>query len=244
MPFYVNDDIVGTNVKNIHQTNLVGWWDAAFYDSAHDGQSAFNDLSGHGNHFTFGGGANYEFTQDGIDFDGSNDYAYTGGSPSPISGEDFEDEFSCVIWARGDASSTGTSFMMYKTNNYAMGFDGLNGGSNQARFLLDSDGTTSWTTSADIAHGGSTAGVWYMWTLTWDGSNINRYKDDGASLGARSTTGYMDTAGDGNAVYIGAKNTTDSEWNGQIAVIRMYKDALTQDEIGVIFNAYRSRFNK
>jgi hypothetical protein len=45
-------------------------------------------------------------------------------------------------------------------------------------------------------------------------------------------------------VYIGAKNTTDSEWNGQIAVIRMYKDALTQDEIGVIFDAYRSRFNK
>jgi len=81
---------------------------------------------------------------------------------------------------------------------------------------------------------------WGHWVITYNGSYVKIYRN-GIFEGQQATSGTADWT---NGMRIGQHGPYSGyNWNGQIAIVKMYNQALTQEEVQQSYNKYKTRFN-
>ena len=89
---------------------------------------------------------------------------------------------------------------------------------------------------------GLVANVWQMTAVTWDGYNIELYKNATLQSSAALTAGYTVNSG-GRIGMLNARSvSSDYNWNGWIDIEMIYNRALSNNELIQIFNMQRNRF--
>lgn len=87
------------------------------------------------------------------------------------------------------------------------------------------------------------AGVWYQYIGTYDGSTIKLYVNGNFY----SSTAYVGTSSSGGAVRVARRWDSDGTItnfiNGSIPIVRVYNKALSVTEVLQNYNATKSRFN-
>ena len=82
-------------------------------------------------------------------------------------------------------------------------------------------------------------GSWSMYTVTYDGININIYRN-GIFQGTTTSWGSADFT---NGLRIGGSYVATYLYQGNIPIVAMYNRALSQDEITQNFEAHRGRYS-
>lgn len=80
---------------------------------------------------------------------------------------------------------------------------------------------------------------WGHWTIVYNGSYVRIYRN-GVYEGQQATSGTADWT---NGMRIGRYGPYGYNWNGQIAVVKMYNRALSDSEVSQNYNHYKTRFN-
>jgi hypothetical protein len=81
---------------------------------------------------------------------------------------------------------------------------------------------------------------WGHWVIVYTGSSVKIYRN-GIYEGQQSTSG---TANWGSGMRIGYWPYGGGyAWNGQIAIVKMYNRALSDNEVINNYNEYKTRFN-
>jgi hypothetical protein len=81
---------------------------------------------------------------------------------------------------------------------------------------------------------------WGHWVITYTGSHVKIYRN-GVFEGQQATTGTADWT---NGMRIGQHGPYGGyNWNGQIAVVKMYNRALSAAEVSQNYRHYKTRFN-
>jgi uncharacterized repeat protein (TIGR02543 family) len=208
-----------TFASGIIQNGLVLHVDAANPLSETGTGSTWYDLSGNGKNFTLAGSPTYTTNSAGaLNFDGSTQYAYNATTTTLAN-------FTASVWAKSNIiPPTGfyspLSAYWNGTNlNYSIYFNGsgtLYGGFNTSN--------TWYQTSASFA---PTPGVWYQYTVSYDGAAVRLYVN-GVQLSSFATTA---TAATGGGVYIGSNWGQGGKWNGSIGNVQVYNRALAATDV-------------
>jgi hypothetical protein len=207
----------------ITDPNLVGWWKL-------DEGSGVNvlDDSGHGNHGTLMGDAQWVVGHDGeaLEFTGAGTYVDCGNAEVLNLGV-FSVSFWCNI-----PSTQAWNHMISKGQHVASGSPGsVNWGvmmyESQETILFETYNDTGWVgISAD-----TTIGQWHHVVATYDGDTMQLYHDGEL---AASTTGAGILLDQSRPLLIGARSDAGSAggyFSGSIDDVRIYNKVLNQDEV-------------
>lgn len=80
---------------------------------------------------------------------------------------------------------------------------------------------------------------WGHWTIVYDGAKVSIYRQ-GQLTGTQNTSGTADFT---NGLRIGNYTVGSYPWNGQIAIVRFYSNALSAQEVRRNYNQLKGRFN-
>lgn len=109
------------------------------------------------------------------------------------------------------------------------------------RFRLDSTGSLWWYVSGNALQGGTVAlNTWAHVTVSGSNTGLSAYIN--GVLVAANNTAYTPTSAGTSNLYVGCGIPGSETFNGTIASVKIYKRALTADEIAQNFNAQRSRY--
>lgn len=229
---------------NIVKDELKFWMDAKFQTSyAGSGTSAF-DISGGEFDGTLQNGTSFSTSNGGyFTFDGVNDVINLGNNNILTAGEHLSLEawvypnrygnFDGIISRVMGTSPFGGYQLNTATLNSIAGID----------FAINRSGTwTNWYVSGTNWHPSSLAtNTWYHVVGTYDNVTMRLYIN-GAEVGSgRSVSGSLQfRSGIGNT-FLG-RNGAGSHFQGNIAVARMYKKALSAAEVLHNYNQQKTRF--
>ncbi len=219
-----------TFASGIIQNGLVLHVDAANPLSETGTGSTWYDLSGNGKNFTLAGSPTYTTNSAGaLNFDGSTQYAYNATTTTLAN-------FTASVWAKSNIIPPTGSYSplsAYYNNvhlNYSIYFNGsgtLYGGFHTSN--------TWYQTSAAFA---PTPGVWYQYTVSYDGAAVRLYVN-GVQLSSFATTA---TTATGGGVYIGSNWNQGGKWNGAIGNVQVYNRALSSTDVFSNFAVNAPRF--
>ena len=208
-----------TFASGIIQNGLILHVDAANPLSEIGTGSTWYDLSGNGKNFTLAGSPTYTTNSAGaLNFDGSTQYAYNATTTTLAN-------FTASVWAKSNiipptgSYSPLSAYWNGANLNYSIYFNGsgtLYGGFNTS--------STWYQTSASFA---PTPGVWYQYTVSYDGAAVRLYVN-GVQLSSFATTA---TAATGGGVYIGSNWVQGGKWNGSIGNVQVYNRALAATDV-------------
>ena len=196
--------------------------------------TAWNDLSSTASVYTLNNSPTFDSGNGGsFDFDGTDEFAATSSAPIAASATtySFEAVFKAdtasatqVIWEQGTtAQTTGRRVCMILLSTGAGGFNGQN---------------------ADLHAVSYSANVWYNWTITVDttlSSNKIKIYVNGVLSTQGNPTSTLNAGADGARVGNKLSNSTEN-FNGKIALVRVYNKVLTAAEVAQNYNAQKSRF--
>jgi len=183
-----------------------------------------NDLSGNGNTGTLVNGV--AWTTSGryggaLSFDGANDYVTT-----PLAKSSFSNKgFTLEAWVRA-TSSTGWRWI-FAEDSGSYFFVGRSAFGQYMHWGFQDIGISA----ADVTNAAFNTNTWYFVAVTWDGTtNANGVKLwlNGALVGQATATSTTFSAGNIN---IGARQSFNEYWQGEIDEVRIYNRALSQSEI-------------
>ena len=208
-------------------TGLTGYWNL----DETSGTTA-SDSSGSGNNGTLYGGVVFGTNSispaqvdDGLDFDGSDDYI----SIPNHSSLQFTSAITVAAWVRAD--SWGTSYdvdvILRKGEGNPNNWQFAIAEGRVALFLDDSD--------SNGIRGNTTlnTGQWYHVAATWDGSEVRIYVD---AVLDNTPASYTSTIGtDTRPVYLGGRSGTDL-LDGALDDVRVYDRALTAADIQALYD--------
>ena len=212
---------------------LVLCLDAADKVSYPGSGTAWSDLSGNGNDGTLTNGPTFDSGNGGsIVFDGSNDYINVDGHSSINFGSG---EFTYEVWYKTDASSErglickyGSGDIWFATNGSALRCGIRDSSNNELNFYPGLSGVTC------------NDDEWHHSAMARSGQYVYVYIDGQySSTGDNSSVGSTDSGGN---TYIGALTPGAWEFDGEIAIARIYNRCLSAAEVLQNYNAQRSRF--
>jgi hypothetical protein len=245
MPFNIGGHIYnGTHAdvedyKNIITRGLVLHLDASALESYVGSGTNWYDISGNGNDGTLTNGPTFSSGNQGcINFDGTNDYLSVSNSSTinPNNGS-----FTIICWVNSDPSIAGDGWDLWVakrsngSNGYYVGANNPSG----VRFVLGND-ANSRTDTGFISY---TFNTWAMFTailnITDNTQTIirNNYEETATTTptgGNYYNTGALSIGGDIgiNAYYV----------TGKIGSVLIYNIALSQTQVGQIYNVQKARF--
>jgi len=202
----------------IKDPDLMGWW--TFDEGV--GTTAL-DWSGHGNHGTFRGNPKWVEGMDGgaLDFDGLDDFIFTGKNALSLGVEGAKPK-SVTAWVFTRAFNNGGIFDLGARSNGQDFCLRTLGSNNQWRIQFWGSPPT-W----DLDFTYPTLNEWVHLTLTYDGTTATAY---GNGTYIASFSPALNTSNT-NPFQIGCYGWQANYFNGIIDDVRLYKKALTVDEI-------------
>jgi len=228
--------VVYTAGTNIVTDNLVVHLDAAQSSSYPGSGTTWFDISGNNNDATFVGSPSYQTGSGGhFDLDGSNDYfegvhnsqtnlSSSAGTIEVVFRIDSNPGDWVSIFGKIANSNNRSYSLWYNVSSEAFLWQRYNGDD----------------VSASSSNPSPSLGEWYHMAGVSDGSDHRLYlngqlldTDFSSSTFAQNTEPYR-VGYDGNNVH--------TEHNGDVAIARMYSDALTTSEISQNFEATRDRY--
>lgn len=231
--------IQGRNVVNANSSNIVDpgivtdglvlHLDAGNYNSYPISGTTWYDLSGNRNNGTLTNGPTYSRDVGGaIDFDGTDDYILL---PTNATLTFTTGDFAFDCWFLTDATSNSESMFGVQSGQT---LQMSNSGSRF--FYYNSLLATGFTLKDPIS-----TGIWYNTVITRTNETINGYFDAVSQFTITSNTVTHDFSGAG----IGRRTISPAgfNWNGKIALVRIYRRGLSPTEVAQNFNANRARFN-
>ena len=218
---------------NIVRDGLVLALDAGAVRSYPGSGTAWYDLSSNKNTYTLNNGPTFDSNNGGsIVFDGADDYA-TSSAPLSAGASNYSIEAywkahslkTQVIWEQNSSTLIiGKRVCMILISTGIGGFNGQN---------ADFHSSVPYSIN-----------TWYHWIITVDtnlGSNQIKIYVDGNLYAQGNPSSTLNAGADEAAV--GHKVTTDSEeFDGNIALVRVYNKVLSSTEILQNYNAQKSRF--
>lgn len=220
---------------SIVTSGLVLCLDAANVKSYPGSGTAWNDLSGVGNHGTLVNGPTYSSANNGsIVFDGVNDIVNKA-APTLVTGNS---DFTKEVWLYSNYKGSSTSHpnILSWGNNSANNKNGLalqtdaGGNAQILHWFYANDYVWSIT---DIT------GSWNSIVITYTAATLTLYIN-GVNNGTKSVTGTPNVAS--TNLEIGFYSTFNYAFNGNISNIKVYNRALTATEVQQNFNALRGRY--
>lgn len=214
--------------------------DAGYAPSYPGTGSVWLDIAG-GNNATLTNGPTYSSANNGsILFDGANDYAVTPATTLDLSGSHTISAFVSPSFASTStagaaifdfSSSNGVTRSYLRWENPSLGFYWDNPGNNAHVFARTSTVPTfssgSWLHICLVQTAG-TGGQFYI-----NGSSVATSRGPG-SPSAVSLSAFP--------INIGYGRINNYYWNGKIAVVHLFNEALTASAVLRVFNLYRSRY--
>jgi len=204
------------------QDGLVLSLDAGDKNSYIGSGTTYSDLSGNGIDGTLSHASIGTDTPGTMDFDGSSDYvSVTMPSVGP--------SLTIAAWINPDVNTGG--------DNYKAIFDWLGG--DEFLFGYRNNKIVQYSYQSDLLYSDTdlTVGGWNYIVLTRTASVVTFYlngvADGGDSTSTRTPSGVA---------HIGSRSGTTYEFNGKIAILRVYNRVLTAAEVLQNFNAHRHRF--
>lgn len=197
---------------------LVGWWPLT-YTSGDAVDLSTNDNSGTVNNSPTRGVAGRGGLQ-AYSFDGTDDWI------DPGTFSNFS-QFTISFWSYHDDVSDSEQEKLIRLSE-----------NNQIKLEEPGDGTfvfgiydgSSWTDiSASVSNN-----VWTYWTATWDGSNMELFKN-GSSQGTETESTNYSSSNNGDA--IARAGSFDQEYfSGNLCDVRIYNRVLSSAEISTLYN--------
>ena len=178
-----------------------------------------------------------------IDFDGSGDYADSDSSIATTSGNDITIEF----WIRPESASQ-TSYAMIIDANHSTAVSGSTGqgwciqqtaSTSNSFYFVYYDGS-GYQSNSDAQLFTLTNGVWSHIAIVKSGTSVQVYKD--GSAGTSWTAGNANLANPNQKIRLGGWLAGGRDFNGNIAQVRLYSDALSSSEVTANYNATKGLF--
>ena len=166
------------------------------------------------------------------DFDGTGDYFDCGTALGTALGDNYTGGFSVSLWFKADAADKGLFNMSSFSSDY--GALSLYISGSELIFRIASDVSTKVSFS--------NTDNWYNVVGTYDGSTTKKIYLDGKLEDSDAYTADLDL--DGLKTIVGGFYSTSYVFNGRIAVVQVYKTALSSDEVSQNFNYFRGRYGK
>jgi len=221
--FVVNIEYPSITTKGI-MLNL----DAGFIPSYRRSGTTWSDLSGNGYNATLVNGPVFNTTtKDSIIFDGTNDYAETGGVAAFNT-----DPFSISVWFKTDGSQTTNSSIICVANvasstNWQLSFT-----SNILVFFINSNTSiaTNYTQNDEL-----TNIVVARSSTSTNGLKI--YMNGVLDITATANTNFTDSSG----IRLGMNRGSNSFFKGEIQNVLLYNRALTETEVMQNYNAFLNK---
>lgn len=215
---------------------LVFCIDAANRTSYVSGSLIWNDLSSSTLSGSLINGPVYSSESYGsIVFDGTDDYVNYG-NPSSLN---IQRNLTMEAWVKVSSWITPWSCVGGKESMYRIARNELN---NSFEFAFNPDiggapGSSVFVTSAFLP-----ANRWYHTAMTYDGTTLKAYLG-GIVISSTTYTGVIYT-GSAQPFWIGQNSThvNQRNWNGNIAVVKVYNEVLSEREILGNYNATKGRF--
>lgn len=228
---------MGTNYSpKIVTDGLVLYLDAANPKSYPGTGTAWNDLSGNGNHGSNSGGPTYSAENKGyFSFDNTNDVSIISDSPSlnPTTALSIE---SWVMFAIGSSSD-----FIFEKGNVNTQYSLFSHGSDIV-FRTKHEGDTSYDTqNPSKTSVGVVNGQWHHIVGSWDGTTKRIYID-GVLKNSIAKSGNLVTTTPGAAVGRFGGTSTGYYFEGNISKVAVYSKGLSDLEVKQNFEALRGRF--
>ena len=178
-----------------------------------------------------------------IDFDGSGDYADSDSSIATTSGNDITIEF----WIRPE-SATQTSYAMIIDANHSTAVSGSTGqgwciqqtaSTSNSYYFVYYDGST-YQSNSDAQLFTLTNGVWSHIAIVKSGTSVQVYKDGTAGTSWTASNGNL--ANPNQKIRLGGWLAGGRDFNGNIAQVRLYSDALSSSQVTANYNATKGLF--
>ncbi len=208
-----------------------------FVNGSRSATDGWKDLSGNGNHadltsLTYSATNIRNTPNNDFSFDGSGDYITVDGHSSINFGSG---EFTYEVWYKTDASSEsglickyGSGDIWFATNGSALRCGIRDSSNNELNFYPGLSGVTC------------NDDEWHHSAMARSGQYVYVYIDGQySSTGDNSSVGSTDSGGN---TYIGVLTPGAWEFDGEIAIARIYRKALSAAEVSQNYNAQRGRF--
>jgi hypothetical protein len=216
---------------------LVLYMDAANSKSYVSGSTTWNDISRSGNNGTLINGPTYNsFNGGSIVFDGTNDTTNLGTS----NGLKFTTNFTLSLWLKFNSTNSGQTII---SNNEGGGYGII------YKFAISTKIETFYYINGSYRFAGDeasnyTLGSWYYITSTFDGVNINFYRN-GNLIQTLNAPGNVTTTNE--PLTLAANPNTGGTafqdfFNGNISIVHIYNKSLSASEVLQNYNATKTRF--
>lgn len=228
----------------IVKDNLSLYLDPSNMLSYISGSTIWNDLSGLRNNGQIGNNPTYPLNNNGILFNGSNNYVELPTTNNIIGNNQqniticqwikFSDisRFYSIALKRSDGDSTLASFELNAVNGGTSSIGAIN--------LLYRNTTNTAFNNASF-NGGYNNDMWYFVSGTISPTEGRLYIN--GELKATSSGSILLTSNSPFRTFVGSFSTSQLFFNGSISNTMIYTKSLTQSEIIQNFNATRSKFN-
>ena len=250
---------VEMTVPGVVTDNLKLYVDASDTNSYSGSGTAWDDISGETattgydpdvTLVNMASGSEFDSADGGsIVFDGTNDKASSGITNNDIFGT--SGAFTMCCWLKGTEWGTHSTGSQTAPTILSKGQSNANGGFKVIFADTNGDGTASLVTRVtksgsagkrDVPNFTFDEGDWYHLTLVFSGTTIKVYQNGGS---AETVTHFRDIASyvtSTNPFTIGNVDASSAPFAGNVAVVMVYSDELTQAENQQNYNADKSRF--
>jgi hypothetical protein len=174
-----------------------------------------------------------------LDFAGTSDYISVGDNNQL----DGSTEITMMAFARPESVAGATKTLLQKPNPATAVTDGLlfglyRSGHEVHCALVNDAGGTAFVKTSGLSGGLNT---WYHWAFTWDAAisstflTAAKFYQDGTQAtfidSFNGTTTVTQVNNSNGTMQIGRRGTATETWEGQLAHVKLYDRALTQNEI-------------
>jgi hypothetical protein len=225
---------------SIVRNGLILHLDAANRKSYPGSGTAWNDLSGNGNHFTLVNSPVYDGQY--ITFDGANSYAMSA-SMLNLSGYD---DITVEIGLKVNTAVTPMGMAFEHSSNWntnSMGFGLVPNSSGSTTYVSNSHHTNQYLGAGVLNYTGIIGTTLNMHTNIWSrlaGTQRRKAYINTILNGAKDTSAYPAFRND--FFYISSRGGVSLFANHSVSFVRIYGKALSENEIKQNFNALRGRY--
>jgi hypothetical protein len=222
---------------NIVTRDLIISLDAASYRSYPDSGDVWYDLSGNGINFgstgsptltTLGGATCFNFDQDGDKWSANN-------IPSSVNSNTTQRTLEVWLYPAASEITSGDRGTVIL----------LNGGHGNYMSITKSGRQLSsywYGKNNNGYHQGAPAitnETWNHWCTVWTGNELKQWQN-----GTKYTTNNITGTSSRNGNMIIGRESSGRQYAGGIAIVRVYNDALSDDEVVQNYNAQKTRFGR
>jgi len=222
---------------NIVQDNLIVSLDAASQRSYPGSGDVWYDLSGNGVNLnssgsptlaTLGGATCFNFDQDGDVWTGP-----TGGIPSTANTNTTQRTLEAWLYPASSEVTSGDRGTIILLNGGNGNYMSITKSSRQLSSYWYGKNNNGYHQAAPAI----TNQTWNHWCTVWTGSELKQWQN-----GTKYTTSNITGTSTRNTNLIIGRESSGRQYAGGIAIIRIYNNALTDDEALQNYNAQKSRF--